>query len=285
MYVRTFSGYFTEPNWQKYAFYFVCILYVSCTTLAIVVEPFLALPCDEESKSSDIEFPNHQYQYSPCGEIRHPCLGFLTRNECVLGRHLLMAVFLGSMIGYERRTSDRPAGIRTMSLVSLGSALFTINSTYGFLSGPMGWDSSRVSAAIPSGVGFLGGGLIVKSSEVDPVTGERHHLVQGITTAAATWLSAAVGIACGGGMYFPAAFSTALNLLLLRFGPRTSQSDESSVATRMSGTEWSSLVDKDVEADAPNAESRPSYGGTDGSQEVKKRKGSTLKSRPASFQV
>ena len=62
------------------------------------------------------------------------------------------------------------------------------------------WDASRISAAIPSGVGFLGAGLIVKSSEVDPDTGERHHLVQGITTAAATWLSAAVGIACGGGM-------------------------------------------------------------------------------------
>jgi len=85
-----------------------------------------------------------------------------------------------------------------MALVSLGSALFTINSTFAFLKGPMSWDSSRVSAAIPSGVGFLGGGLIVKSSDVDPITGERHHLVQGITTAAATWLSAAVGIACGG---------------------------------------------------------------------------------------
>lgn len=49
------------------------------------------------------------------------------------------------------------------------------------------WDSSRVSASIPSGVGFLGAGLIVKSSEKDPITGESHHLVQGITTAAATW--------------------------------------------------------------------------------------------------
>ena len=48
-----------------------------------------------------------------------------------------MAVFFGSLIGYERRSSDRPAGIRTMALVSLGSALFTINSTFGFLSGPM----------------------------------------------------------------------------------------------------------------------------------------------------
>jgi putative Mg2+ transporter-C (MgtC) family protein len=52
---------------------------------------------------------------------------------------------------------------------------------------PKAWDSSRVSASIPSGVGFLGAGLIVKSSEKDPVTGESHHLVQGITTAAATW--------------------------------------------------------------------------------------------------
>lgn len=48
-----------------------------------------------------------------------------------------MAVFLGSLIGYERRSSDRPAGIRTMALVSLGSALFTINSTFAFLDGPM----------------------------------------------------------------------------------------------------------------------------------------------------
>lgn len=82
------------------------------------------------------------------------------------------------------------------------------------------WDASRVSAAIPSGVGFLGAGLIIKATEKDPVTGESHHLVQGITTAAATWLSAAVGLACGGGLYFVASFSTAVNLVLLRFGPR-----------------------------------------------------------------
>lgn len=107
-----------------------------------------------------------------------------------------------------------------VALVSLGSALFTINSTFAFLAGPMSWDASRVSAAIPSGVGFLGAGLIIKSTEKDPITGESHHLVQGITTAAATWLSAAVGLACGGGLYFVASFSTAINLVLLRFGPR-----------------------------------------------------------------
>ncbi len=100
-----------------------------------------------------------------------------------------------------------------------------------------------MSAAIPSGVGFLGAGLIVKSSEVDPITGERHHLVQGITTAGAIWMSAAVGLACGGGLYFIASFAVALNLVLLRFGPRpTSSSDESSTAGS-----FGSLIGRDVE--------------------------------------
>ena len=82
------------------------------------------------------------------------------------------------------------------------------------------YDLHPLLSAIPSGVGFLGAGLIIKSTEKDPVTGDSHHLVQGITTAAATWLSAAVGLACGGGLYFIACFSTAVNLVLLRFGPR-----------------------------------------------------------------
>lgn len=96
-------------------------------------------------------------------------------------------------------------------------------------------------------MGFLGAGLIVKSSEVDPETGERHHLVQGITTAAATWLSAAVGMACGGGMYFVASFSTAVNLVLLRFGPRAIVThDECSSLSGGTG-EFTSLLKKDVE--------------------------------------
>ena len=69
---------------------------------------------------------------------------------------------MGFAIGYERRISDRPAGIRTMGLVSLGSCFFTIGSIAAFRSSTMGWDASRVSAAIPSGVGFLGAGLIWK---------------------------------------------------------------------------------------------------------------------------
>lgn len=262
------GSYFTELNGQKYLFYLVCLVYVICTSVVVIIEPFLSLPCVEEHKS-ELEFENVLFRYSICDYIRHLELLFLTRAECERGRHLLSAVFFGSLIGYERRSSDRPAGIRTMALVSLGSALFTINSTFGFLEGPMSWDSSRVSASIPSGVGFLGAGLIVKSSEKDPVTGESHHLVQGITTAAATWLSAAVGIACGGGLYFAASFSTALNLLLLRFGPRFSDapsSDASNGVSRMGGTdEWANLVGKDVEV----GHTTQSYGGADVFQKLK----------------
>ena len=84
--------------------------------------------------------------------------------------------------------ADRPAGIRTMALVSLGSCLFTINSTFGFIDGPMSWDSSRVAAAIPSGVGFLGAGLIFKEADKDNITGDTTHVVHGLTTAASLWI-------------------------------------------------------------------------------------------------
>mmetsp|Transcript_19631 Transcript_19631/g.39330 ORF Transcript_19631/g.39330 Transcript_19631/m.39330 type:complete len:308 (+) Transcript_19631:68-991(+) len=240
---RYISSYFTEPTGQKYLFYLACLCYVIVTSIIVIVEPYIDIPCEEDTtQSSELEFGNSLYVYSKCNSIKQAKLLYFSRVDCLRGRHLLMAVFLGALIGYERRESDRPAGIRTMSLVSLGSALFTINSTFGFVSGPMGWDASRVSAAIPSGVGFLGAGLIVKTSEVDPTTGERHHLVQGITTAGAIWMSAAVGLACGGGLYFVASFAVALNLVLLRFGPRpTSSSDDSSTAGS-----YGSMIGRDV---------------------------------------
>ena len=82
----------------------------------------------------------------------------------------------------------------------------------------MAWDSSRVAAAIPSGVGFLGAGLIWKASSKTN-RGEQQH-VHGITTAASTWASAAIGVAAGGAMYFVAFFSVLTLLFVLRFGPR-----------------------------------------------------------------
>ncbi|GBG27286.1 Hypothetical Protein FCC1311_035082 [Hondaea fermentalgiana] len=93
----------------------------------------------------------------------------MTLMEADLGRRMSVAVFSGAMIGFERRSADRPAGIRTMSLASLGACLFTIGGTWAFTNGWNNWDASRVSAAIPSdairlwyinsGVGFLGSGI------------------------------------------------------------------------------------------------------------------------------
>ena len=84
----------------------------------------------------------------------------------------------------------------------------------------MEWDASRISAAIPSGVGFLGAGLIFKEAQKNEATGLSQHVVHGLTTATSLWLSAAVGVACGGEFYFISAFTTAIMLVLLRFGPR-----------------------------------------------------------------
>ena len=149
-----------------------------------------------------------------------------------------------------------PAGIRTMSLVSLGSCLFTINSSFAFLNGPMGWDASRVAAAIPSGVGFLGAGLIFKKEEKND-TGDSNHVVHGLTTAASVWLSAAVGIACGGDLFMPASFCVAIMLLLLRFGPR--QHEETDDGDHDDIEEADDFFTKDPEQTELVASRRPSH--------------------------
>ena len=100
-------------------------------------QPFLDLPCDVPK--SKLEFGNVAYTYQNhlCRNIRYPELLGLCRDECIVARRLVAAVILGALIGWERRQADRPAGIRTMAVVSLGSCLFTINSTFAFLDGPM----------------------------------------------------------------------------------------------------------------------------------------------------
>jgi uncharacterized membrane protein YhiD involved in acid resistance len=185
-----------------------------------VLEPFVSLPCDDLAGSD--AFENTAYDSSPCRHRRFARLLWLTRAECSYSRRLVSAVLLGATIGWERRHADRPAGIRTMGLVSLGASLFTICSTFAFVSGPENWDASRISAAIPSGVGFLGAGLIFK----DQQSAMAMPIVHGLTTAASLWLSAAVGIACGGELFFPATLGVAIMLLLLRFGPRNADAAE-----------------------------------------------------------
>ncbi|MET0834783.1 MAG: MgtC/SapB family protein [Actinomycetota bacterium] len=107
----------------------------------------------------------------------------------LLGR-LLLAAVLGGAIGAERELNDQAAGLRTHMLLTIGACLFTLISAYGF-GGGVGTDPSRLAAQIVTGIGFLGGGAIV-----------RHGLtVKGLTTAASIWATASVGVAIGAGSY------------------------------------------------------------------------------------
>jgi putative Mg2+ transporter-C (MgtC) family protein len=124
---------------------------------------------------------------------------------------LTIACALGAAIGFEREIRDREAGIRTHLLVSLGSALFTIVSAYGFheflTSGDniVRTDPTRIAAQIVTGIGFLGAGAIIREGLS----------IRGLTTAATLWVVAAIGMACGAGYYWPAAAATVLTILAL----------------------------------------------------------------------
>ncbi len=122
---------------------------------------------------------------------------------------IFVAALLGGLIGLEREYRAKEAGFRTHFLVALGSALFMIVSAYGFegalTSAEHRWDVSRVAAQVVSGIGFIGAGTIIfhKSENV----------VRGLTTAAGVWVTAAIGLACGGGMYVLSIASTLLVLV------------------------------------------------------------------------
>mmetsp|Transcript_10297 Transcript_10297/g.17077 ORF Transcript_10297/g.17077 Transcript_10297/m.17077 type:complete len:416 (-) Transcript_10297:357-1604(-) len=173
---------------------------------------------NSEMTSDEKHYNNPDYNTDPCRYLRLPWLAGLTLEECDFCRRMLVSVLLGGAIGYERRSSDRPAGIRTMGLVSLGACFFTVSSISAFKSSTMGWDASRVTAALPSGVGFLGAALIWKGTV--NVDSQEMHQVHGLTTAASVWLSAAIGVGAGGALYFVSVYSTMLIVLVLRFGPK-----------------------------------------------------------------
>ena len=122
---------------------------------------------------------------------------------------IFVAAILGGLIGLEREYRSKEAGFRTHFLVALGSALFMIVSAYGFseinLVEPQRWDVSRIAAQVVSGIGFIGAGTIIfRKSE---------NIVSGLTTAAGLWVMAAMGLACGGGMYVLSIASTLLVLV------------------------------------------------------------------------
>lgn len=125
---------------------------------------------------------------------------------------LVVASVLGALIGLEREVHGRPAGFRTHLLVSLGSCLFVLTSIYFYKSfgnfsgsGPVGVDPGRVAAQVVTGIGFLGAGAIIREKGS----------IRGLTTAACLWVVAAIGVACGVGLFAVAATVTLIALLSL----------------------------------------------------------------------
>ncbi len=131
----------------------------------------------------------------------------LAGQDLALFVRLLIAVALGALVGFERERSGKAAGLRTHGMVSLGPALFAVVSLCGF--GGVG-DPARVTAQVVTGIGFLGAGAIL----------HRRGGVQGLTTAAALRVTAALGLAVGLGMVGMSLATTILTIVLLRFGPR-----------------------------------------------------------------
>ncbi|MBO6080018.1 MAG: MgtC/SapB family protein [Bacteroidales bacterium] len=136
---------------------------------------------------------------------------------------LLVATALGALIGIEREYHAKEAGVRTHLLVALGACLFMILSIYGFdlMLGRdhVSFDPSRIASQVVTGIGFIGAGTIILQKQ----------MVRGLTTAAGLWVTAAIGLACGTGMYVIAVVTTVIALaslgLINVFLPYVSQCD------------------------------------------------------------
>lgn len=133
-------------------------------------------------------------------------------SQAELGGRILLAAVLGGLIGLEREIADHPAGLRTHISVALGAALFGIVSGYGFgefdasrTTTNFQVDPTRVASNIVTGVGFLGGGAILKYGAT----------VKGLTTAASLWVTAAIGLGCALGSYFATLVTTGALLIAL----------------------------------------------------------------------
>ena len=115
---------------------------------------------------------------------------------------IFVAGLLGGLIGFEREVRAKEAGVRTHFIVALGSALFMIISQYAFTGQ---FDHARVAAQVVSGIGFIGAGVIIFQKNV----------VRGITTAAGLWVAAAIGLACGAGMFAVAVAAMLMTIICL----------------------------------------------------------------------
>ncbi|ECK7329104.1 MgtC/SapB family protein, partial [Salmonella enterica subsp. enterica] len=122
---------------------------------------------------------------------------------------IALAGLLGGLIGLERQLRAKEAGLRTHILVGIGSAMFMIVSKYGFedilLESHVALDPSRIAAQVVSGMGFLGAGTIIIQKQI----------VKGLTTAAGMWVTAAIGLVIGSGLYEIGIYGAFLTLVVL----------------------------------------------------------------------
>ena len=137
---------------------------------------------------------------------------FTAREEGEMLLRVALAALAGGLIGFERRRSAAPAGIRTLALVSMGSGTFTVISIFAFstIDGEFVRDPARIAAQVATGIGFIGAGTIIRSGTS----------VQGLTTATGIWVAAALGMAAGSGLYVLTIGGTALAMIILAFFPR-----------------------------------------------------------------
>ncbi|MEM8829850.1 MAG: MgtC/SapB family protein [Cyanobacteria bacterium P01_G01_bin.19] len=128
---------------------------------------------------------------------------------------LICAALAGAVIGWEREAKEKPVGLRTHMLVSLGAAIFVL---VPILNGDVAKSPdalSRTIQGVATGVGFLGAGEILHISH--PQVGKAgKHRIRGLTSAAAIWISAALGIAAGCGLWYLSAIAALLSLIVLR---------------------------------------------------------------------
>lgn len=132
----------------------------------------------------------------------NPLLGIAV-SDLEMSLRLAIAALCGAGVGYQREHANKSAGFRTHILVALGSALFTIVSMYGFNDRA---DPARVAAQVVVGIGFIGAGAILHSRTS----------VTGLTTAASIWVTAAIGMAAGVGLYLVTILTTAVVLAVLQ---------------------------------------------------------------------
>jgi putative Mg2+ transporter-C (MgtC) family protein len=145
---------------------------------------------------------------------------------------VVIGTALGGIIGWERDVHGRPAGLRTHMIVGLASTTFMVISTHfvyfqGYAGGDLVTvDPSRIAASVVTGIGFLGGGAILRTGIG----------VQGLTTAAGLWLVGSIGLAAGAGMYALSALATVLGVVALTVLRRFEHKDDAVLRRRISIT-------------------------------------------------